>query len=93
MGRLPRKEVGRLPSAHNYCDDHIQHSASWPGVSGNIVILLLDPEAVPGILFRPDGIGDVNLYRKSIDKSLMLYGKWLSNIISVNDKVVLKLTL
>ena len=60
-------------------------------MSGNIVILLLDPEAVHGTLFHPGGIGDVNLYRKSIDKSLMLYGKWLSNITSVNDKVVLSM--
>ncbi len=58
-------------------------------MSGNIVILLFDPEVVPGTLFHPGGIGDVNLYRKSIDKSLMLYGKWLSNITFVNDKVVL----
>ena len=58
-------------------------------MSGNIVILLRNPEVVPGTLFHPGGIGDVNLYRKSIDKSLMLYGKWLSNIMSVDDKVVL----
>jgi len=56
------------------------------GRLSRIVILLLDPEAVPGTLFHPGGIGDVNLYRKSIDKSLMLYGKWLSNTTFVNDR-------
>ena len=58
-------------------------------MNGNIVIVHLVPEDVPGIPFHLEEIGNDNPYRRFIDKSLMPYGRWVSNIISVTDKVVL----
>lgn len=48
----------------------------WTGFHRHIIILLLVPVVIPGIPSLQGGIEDGNLYKRFIDKLLMVYGRW-----------------